>query len=266
MGLAIADIKRFVNDGLTPINALIGAPSDAANKNGSLHAKSAYLVSKVDDMSTKINNIQAGISSIGGEKHYEPADINNIESVIFSSTAELPRNVSGYAYEYFMMSKVFYPKYDGFVNVNITLDVQDGGDRTGFYSVVNTYDFFHGAQIFSGISTEENFYGAAENLSFKYIFTSLGKNVCLEKLLDSPDVSTYVRHSGTVMYSDNIFILPGYNIYFAGSLSKLNTAKSISKKIFVKKGFPVRAYFTPYNDIVNNKFRGVFDIYAQEVA
>lgn len=45
--MSIAEIKRLVNSGLTPLNKIIGSPNEEPSANGSLHSRLSYLLEKV---------------------------------------------------------------------------------------------------------------------------------------------------------------------------------------------------------------------------
>lgn len=238
MGLAIADIKRFVNDGLTPINALIGAPSDAANKNGSLHAKSAYLVSKVDDMSTKINNIQAGISNIGGEKHYQ----EDGDDIIFSWSADYIRKnmPNGNFYNNIIFSDVFYPKYDGVLEMHFRSQYSKSAGSQEYFALVNTWEIYSSAKVQSGQGSALT----ASNATLKFNLINLNKSPAFQHMYNKNNILT----SNDTNYNDIIF--SGREAFDVnGKISSADYTSSIwnvYKKVYVKKGYPIRLMYAPY--------------------
>lgn len=252
MGLAIADIKRFVNDGLTPINALIGAPSDAANKNGSLHAKSAYLVSKVDDMSTKINSIQVGISNIGGEKHYQ----EDGDDIIFSWSADYVRQnmPNSTFYNNIIFSDIFYPKYDGVLEMNFRSQCSKNTGYQEHFVLVNTWEIYSSAKVQSGQGSALT----ASDATLKFNMNNLAKSSAFQHMYSKNNVLT----SNDTNYTDIIFTgKDAFDVY--GWISSANYTSSIwnvYKKVYVKKGYPIRLLYAPYvfvNDLsVSVSFTG----------
>lgn len=239
MGLAIADIKRFVNDGLTPINALIGAPSDDANKNGSLHAKSAYLVSKVDDMSTKINNIQAGISSIGGEKHYE----EDGSDVIFSWSADYVRQnmPNGRFYSNLILSDIFYPKYDGVLKMHFSSKcIRDSGFQE-YFVLFNTWEVYSGARMQSGIGNNLS----SNEATLKFSLSKLAASAAVSALYNKNNIISYsiTNSNSDIVFQDR----SSFDVY--GWISQDTYTRpvwDVYKDVYVKKGYPIRLMYSPY--------------------
>lgn len=257
MGLAIADIKRFVNDGLTPINALIGTPSDAANKNGSLHAKSAYLVSKVDDMSTKINSIQAGISNIGGEKHYEPS-VSNIIFHYQSGSINYGSLVPANFYNHAFFSNIFYPKYDGVLKLvfNVTTaKTNSNAHRVVFF---NTWEVFNSAKVWAGTGA----YLSVNDPEFIFPLTEIRKSLAASHFYNT---SNELSYGETNARTDKLFQSVDY--FEAGKYSGNNLpygSWEFSKEVTCKKGFPVRLMYAPY--VFSNPLSFDVYLYGKEVA
>lgn len=258
MGLAIADIKRFVNDGLTPINALIGAPSDAANKNGSLHAKSAYLVSKIDAMSTKINNIQAGISNIGGEKHYEP---NNSDIIFHYQSGSIyygslvPNNFYNHAF----FSDIFYPKYDGVLKM--VFNVTTAKSTSNLHRIVffNTWEIFNNAKIWDGTGTYLN----VSDPNFIFPLNRIKTSLAASHFYNTSNELSYGENNNAA--NDTLFQSIDY--FEAGKNSGNNLpygSWEFSKEVTCKKGFPVRLMYAPY--VFSNPLSFDVRLYGKEVA
>lgn len=258
MGLAIADIKRFVNDGLTPINALIGEPSDAANKNGSLHAKSAYLVSKVDNMSTKINSIQAGISNIGGEKHYEP----NNSDIIFlyqSGSINYGSLVPANFYSHAFFSNIFYPKYDGVLK--LVFNVTTARSSSNMHRVVffNTWEIFNSTKVWSGTGNYLN----VNNPNFIFPLANVRASLAASHFYNTSNELSY----GENTKADSDILFQSVDYFEAGKNSGNNLpygSWEFSKEVTCKKGFPVRLMYAPY--VFSNPLSFDVRLYGKEVA
>lgn len=106
----IGQIKRFVNNGLTPINSLIddfrAAVTDENNENSLISVQKKMYT----DLLAGINSIKNSLNSIGGDYYYKP------------STTLLYSSIFNYQGDYDTLYKAFewYPKYNGIVNLRVT--------------------------------------------------------------------------------------------------------------------------------------------------
>lgn len=217
----VGQIKRFVNDGLVPVNRLIGSPSDTENNN-TVYGLQKKILTGISDVKDSIAEVKE-IVSTGSDGYYLP------------SNSETDKLFSGYGGTVTYIPKksntvraggcwAFIPKYDGVVQVKF---IRGNANLAVIFNVANIFSVpFNSIVISSG------------QVNYKKTFSPY-----LEALRHSLDVE--ISNTGGI-YDQ---ITNDFN--FTEQLISSQLQPAYIRNIEVKKGIPVMMviqYTNNYSD------------------